>query len=468
MAKEQDVTRRDFMRGAAQAGAAAAGVSAAVSSVAQSGVYKRLMPQTVLGANEKIRTGHIGVGGMGKRNLQFVCERDDIDPIAVCDLHPQFREQAADIAQYSNPEFERPRPTQHVYFEEVIENKDVDAVVIVTPDHWHAIPAIMAAYAGKDIWCEKPLSTTIPEGRAIVNAIEDTGVVFQGGTFQRSGEHFQEIVQMIQDGYIGDIARVETWIHDAEPIAGIGDPPNEDPPEWLDWERYLGWTPIVPYNENRYIYKFRWFLNYSGGKMTDWGAHLIDIVIWAMGEDKAPKSITATGGKFVLQDNRTTPDTLDVLYEFDDYVLSFENRVWCPAPSGSRYGMRFYGTLGSMYVDRMGYEVTPFDANGGCEPKKVEGLPEGPMNRAHWQNFVDCVRSRERCICDAPIIHNTTTVCHAGTAAYIGGGKFGWDHEKEVFTSGEAEALKKANAFVNRPYENGWSLEKPWHSDLKA
>jgi len=466
MSNENNVSRRDFIRKAATAAAIGGSAAATTKTAHASEVYKRILPQTVMGANEKIRTGHIGVGGMGKRNMQFVLERDDMQPIMVCDLVDLHLEQSADMTQYSRHNYARPTETKH--FEEVIANPDVDAVVITTPDHWHAIPAIMAAYAGKDVWCEKPLGTTIPEGRAIVKAVEETGVVFQGGNFQRSGEHFQKVVEIVKSGHIGEIARVETWIHDQDPIAGMGEKPGTEPPEGVDWERYLGWTPHVPFNENRFLYHFRWFLDYSGGKMTDWGAHLIDIVMWAMGEWDHPNTVTASGGNYIIQDNRTTPDTLDVLYEFDDYVLSFENRVWCPVPAGNRYGIRFYGTLGILYVDRMGYEVIPHRANGGCEPLKLDGQQEGPMNIAHWQNFADCVRSRERCICDAPIIHASTNICHAGTAAWVGGGKFAWDGEKEQFSHGESEALKKANAFINRPYENGWSLEAPYHPDLRG
>jgi predicted dehydrogenase len=462
--KKSDLTRRKFMQGTAAVAAGAALSGAARSANASS--YKRILPQTVMGANEKIRTGHIGVGGMGERNLQFCLQRKDIQPIAVCDLREERRGLAADMTQYSGHEYAR--PSEHTYFEEVIANKDVDAVVIVTPDHWHAVPTIMASQAGKDIWTEKPLATTVGEGRAVVDEIERSGVVFQGGNFQRSGVHFQEVVQMIREGYIGKVSRVETWIHDQSKLEGIGAPPDSDVPEGVDWDRYLGWTPKVPFNKNRFVYDFRWFLNYSGGKMTDWGAHLIDIVLWAMGEDKAPRTVTAQGGKFVLTDNRTTPDTLDVLYEFDDYILSFSNRVWAPVTAGNRYGIWFHGTLGSMRVDRTGYEVFPFKANGDIEKKMVTGVKEGDMNNAHWQNFVDCVRSRERCICDAPIIHNTSTVCHIGTAAYVAGGKLAWDNDKELFVGGDKKAVKAGNKFAHRRYENGWSLKAPFHKDLRA
>ena len=455
--QQQDVTRRDFIRDAAKVAAGVA-VSSAAAKTAKASTYKSILPQTVFGANERLLTGHIGVGGMGKRNLQFCMMRDDIRPIAVCDLWEPHRNQAVEIV--SN---EYDAPTTHVYFEELIENKDIDAVVVVTPDHWHTIPSMMACDAGKDVWCEKPLTTSIAEGQPLIDAVRRNNRILQCGNFQRSGAHFQEAVEMVRSGYIGKVARVETWIHDGKKLDEIGNPPDGDPPEGLDWDRYLGWTQKVPFNQNRFIYNFRWFLNYSGGKMTDWGAHLIDIVLWAMGEEKKPKRIAATGGKFVMTDNRTTPDTLDVLYEFDDYVLSFSNRVWNGFVERNRYGIMFYGTLGTLYLDRTGYEVFPFRANGGCEPKKIEGVREGDMNTAHWQNFVECVKSRKDPISFVESAFNTAKICHMGTTAWRVGSELEWDAEKERFTGKNKKAVKKANDWAFREYQNGWSLKSPYN-----
>jgi predicted dehydrogenase len=458
MAKKEDVTRRRFMRDAAAVTAGAALASKA--RTARADVYKSILPQTVIGANEKILTGHIGLGGMGKRNLEFVVRRDDMQPIAVCDLLPLHREHGVDITSAKHP-----APSSHVYHEEVIANKDVDAVVIVTPDHWHAIMTMMACDAGKDVWCEKPLTTSIAEGQPIIDAVRRNNTVLQCGNFQRSGAHFQEVVEMISGGHIGQVARVETWIHDGMKIDGIGSPPDGDPPEGVDWDRYLGWTEKVPFNKNRYLYNFRWFLEYSGGKMTDWGAHLIDIVLWAMGEDKSVRSVSASGGNYVLQDNRTTPDTLEVLYEFDDYILSFSNRVYNGFVERNRYGIMFYGTLGTMYVDRKGYKIMSQRANGGCEEKEITGVVEGNMNKAHWQNFVDCVRSRKDPISSVESAFNTALVCHMGTTAYVAEGKLEWDEKKQRFAGRDRKAAKAANKWAFRDYENGWMLKAPYYKN---
>ncbi len=461
-------SRRKFIKTAA-----AAGATVAAAQSASAGVYKSILPSTILGANEKIRTGHIGVGGMGSADLVFVMKRNDMEPIALCDLYQKNLDKAHTLAK-RKPGLD---PTKHHDFREIIENKDVDAVVIATPDHWHCLCTLHAADAGKAIYCEKPAATTIEEGAAMVKAVRSNNVVFQAGNMQRSGQHFQEAVQMIRSGYIGKVHRVETWIHDNEPIAGIGMGENDQAKyeeRGLDWDFHQGWTKHVPFNTNRWIYNFRWFLDYSGGKITDWGAHLLDIALWAMEDEDVkpnlqPKSVVANGGKWVLEDNRTTPDTMDVLFEFDDFTMSFENRVWnghVPADADS-HGIMFHGTLGSLQVSRGGYQVWATDNNADkgkktLEEKKV--APYGPLNEPHWENFANCVRSGENPISTVEVIHNTTRLCHLGTCSYVAGGaKLGWDADKQKFTGADRKAVKKANKHAYRKYNNGWSLKAPYY-----
>ena len=478
MSKKQDVTRRDFIRGAAKAAAGVtAGTAAVQTAQASPEVFKRILPQTIMGANEKIRTGHIGVGGMGTRNLQIVMNRDaqDIQPIMVCDLFPNYAKRAAQLVAkgVGKGAFDPPAITDK--FEEVIANKDVDAVVVVTPDHWHTLPTLMAIDAGKDVYCEKPLCATIEEAVVVRDKVKGSKQVYQSGTIQRSGRYFQEAVDMIKSGYIGKVGRVECWNHDESTIEGIGNP-TDPKPDWLDWDRYIGWTPKVEYNKNRYIYNFRWFTDYSGGKITDWGTHLLDIAIWAMGQDKQPKNITASSGNLILTDNRTTPDTLDVFWEFDDYILSFSNRAWSPdwwydqvgekkVPSPG-HGIFFHDTLGTMRVDRLGYVIYPFGANsaiGKAEPKSVRDEVEGNMNVAHWQNFADCVRSRKDPICNIDVAFQTALICLTGKCTYLANAKLQWDANANKFTGKDADAVKAANEWAYRPYQNGWSLKAPYY-----
>lgn len=462
MGEKEQVSRREFMRGAATAAAGAAVGAAAVSRVARADVYKSILPQTIIGANEIIRTGHIGVGGMGFRNLsEFVLRRDDMQPIAICDLYPVHLDRAVNEVK---KKFDKTPPSAHHDFREIIANKDVDAVIVCTPDHWHAIPSIMACDAKKDVYCEKPLSTTVAEGRHMVDAARRNNTVFQTGTMQRSGAHFQEAVQLVQSGYLGKIGHVDTWIHDQEAVTGIGQGDTKIQ-EGCDWDFHQGWTKRVPFNSNRWIYNWRWFLDYSGGKVTDWGAHLMDIALWGIGQDKKPKAVCAIGGKYILTDNRTTPDTLNVTWEFDDCTVSFENRVYNGVPR-TGHGIMFYGADASMLVTRKGYWVYPMDTKKdpvtGRTQKDYKPVvekkfelpgPEGEMNQPHWQNFADCIRSRKRPICDPEVLHHTTTVCHLATASYKTGQKLLWDHEKEKFTNS-----KEANKWIYRPYNNGWKL----------
>lgn len=449
---KKNVSRRDFMKKTIGVTATATAVSQ--TAKASPGIVKNILPASVLGANEKIITGHIGIGGMGTRDLQLALATKQIQPIMTCDLIMSYAEKGAYITQDMG-QGKYPLPKTTTNFQEVIDNKDIDAVVIVTPDHWHTIPTIMACEAGKDVWTEKPLTTTIAEGPHIVKAVRDNNTVFQCGNFQRSGEHFQQVVQMVQEGYIGKVARCETWYHDKVLRPMTPSKPSSGPPFW---DHYLGWTPTVPYDKNRFLYNFRWFLNYSGGKMTDWGAHLIDIVLWAMGEDNAPREVTALSGNFIVNDGRTTPDTLDALYKFDDYILSFSNRVFNGVVEPNQHGIRFHGDKGSIYCDRKGFKVT--QSNSDIEEIEVKDVKEGTMNSAHWQNWIDCIKSRKDPICFVESAFNTAKVCHMGTSAYVAGGRLGWDDENLKFTGTDTPAVKKANEFAHRPYQNGYSLEK--------
>jgi predicted dehydrogenase len=453
---KNEVTRRAFIRTAA-AGAATVGAAKATADV-----YKSILPAAVLGANEKIRTGHIGTGGMGRANLGYVLQRDDMQPVAVCDIWPKNLERGAGMVKQK---FSDAEPQKYTDFRKLLENKDVDAVVIATPDHWHCLCTLYAAEAKKAIYCEKPLCTMIEEGKAMVEAVRRNKVVFQGGTMQRSGTHFQEAVELVRSGYIGQVAHVETFNHEDKKIEGIGKG-ETDISKFPDvnedvWNFYQGWVEHQPFNINRWIYNFRWFLDYSGGKITDWGAHLIDIGVWAMGEEKQPKAVCATGGKYVLTDDRTTPDTLDVVWQFDDFIITFTNRVYnqfLPSKDFSDHGILFHGTLGTLRVDRGGYQVYPVPNNGGCAEKKSG---PSPLNEPHWQNFADCVRSGKDPIVTVETLHNTTRLCHMGTCSYVADAKLHWDAKEEKFV-GDCEATKKGNEWAARKYNNGWSLKSPF------
>ncbi len=485
------LSRRDFI-------AAAAGVTmvAGAAKRADASVYKSILPATVLGANEIIRTGHIGLGGMGTADLKFAVMNGSFQPIMLCDLRiphvekrvkPMFQEKTANAVVVDD-------------FRKVIDNKDVDAVVIATPDHWHCLPTLYAAEAKKAIYCEKPLSTTIGEAHAMLKAVKDAGVVFQGGNMQRSGQHFRKAVELIQGGHIGKVARVETFSLDNSPITGIGMGETDAAKyaeKGLNWDMHQGWVEHKPFNVNRWVYNFRWYLDYSGGKITDWGAHLMDIAMMAMGDTLQPKSVSTVGGKYLMQDSRTTPDTLEVLYRFDDFILSFTNRVWNPLTFDGKqpdHGIVFYGERGILRVDRNGLDVYASPQNQSADKKtateRIE--PETPdqeaaLNVPHWKNFVDAIKTGAKLDSPIDVLFNTTRICHIGSCAYVAGAHFNsgakfdgtsmpdeapaygqatldWDAETQKFAGGNAEAVKIANNWAYREYQNGWSLKAPHHA----
>lgn len=458
--KRANVSRRQFIRGGAASIAAGAGAKTAKATGAQSSVYKSILPHTVIGANETIRTGHIGTGIMGKGNLRYVMERDDMLPIAICDIYEKNKMQAAAMARAKNAD-----ATDHHHYEEVIDNPDVDAVVISTTDHWHALPAIQACGAGKAVYCEKPMTTTIEEARHVLAAAKRNNTIFQGGTLQRSGNTLQEAVQMLREGHIGQVFRVETYYHDAFLPPGIGNPEDSEPPAGCDWDLHQGWVERVPFNENRWLYSFRFFFDYAGFRLTDWGVHLVDIAMWALGEENKPKTVTASGGKYTVTDNRTTPDTFDALWEFDKYTISFGYRA-CnayPEADGNSHGMVFHGWGGTMRVSRAGYEVFPQERKkktGEVVPlcKAAEAKQTEDLYRAHWANFAESVRAGEQPISNAEALYNSTVTCHMAACAYKAGAKLHWDPEEARFTCGDPEAEKKANEWAYRPYQNGYKL----------
>lgn len=470
MAGKKGVSRRAFMRDAAKTAAGITAGAAAVKS-ARADVYKSILPSSVLGANDVIHTGHIGLGVMGRGNLLNNMKRPDVMPIAVCDLHPRMLAEKHAMAQSKNPD-----ATAHEDYMEVIENKDVDAIICSTTDHWHAMVTIAACDAGKAVYCEKPLSTTVKEGQAMLAAAKRNNTVVQCGTIQRSGQQFQEAVDMVKNGALGQVGHVHTFALNMLAPSGIGNPPDiTDPEKWKKfgpWLKYQGWVEHKPFNVNRWLNHFRWFYDYAGGKLTDWGVHLVDIAMWAMGEDKLPKTVSASGGKFIMTDNRTTPDTLNVNWEFDNYLMTYTNRVWTSyadhAMDPDDHGIIFYGTKGTLKLSRKGYKLIPtdnqeFDAEArkwkkfeSAEAKEVMGDPM--LYEKHLEDFVNCIRSGEKPISHIESCHRSSAVCHIGNAAYLAGAKLTWDGAKEQFVGGPEDAVKQANEWIARPYLNGYTL----------
>ncbi|MCA9414005.1 MAG: Gfo/Idh/MocA family oxidoreductase [Candidatus Omnitrophica bacterium] len=374
---------------------------------------------------------------------------EDVDLVAVCDVWDPNLQSAIAL---SNGRAEGYRD-----FREVLAREDVDAVLIATPDHWHSIPTIHALEAGKDVYVEKPLSLTIAEGRRMVEASQKTDRIVQVGLQQRSGTHFQSAIERIRRGDIGQITKVETWYNENHSPNGIGITTDSEPPQGLDWNAWLGPAPNRPYNHNRRVH-FRWFWDHSGGKVTDWGTHLMDIVQAAMGVEY-PNAVMATGSKYLLKDNRETPDTIHVLWEYPEFLASFSNRVCNRYEGGDGYyGISFFGTEGTLFLNREGWKITPeryadFPGQEGYDKLRMESSESvgSPQHEPHCREFIDCVKSRQQPIGDIKSAHRSTSACVIANIAYRTKRRLEWNGQAERFVGDDL-----ANEFLDYEYRGGW------------
>ena len=394
-----------------------------------------IIPARAFGANERILTGHIGVGGQGKGNLKAFLG----NAVAVCDVDQSHAAEAAKLVEDKGNKCE-------IFgdFRKLLERKDIDAVVISTPDHWHAPITIAACQAGKDVYCEKPLTLTIAEGRNMVSAARAEKRVVQTGSQQRSDAKFRTACELVRNGRIGKITQVLVGIpkpnHPGKPIA------DGSPPTGLDYNLWLGPAPERPYNKNRVHYNFRFFWDYSGGQMTNFGAHHIDIAQWGLGMDDSGPISTAGEATFHPEKWHEVTETCAITH-------TYANGVRVMVSQGNKEindGTTFIGEGGEIYVMR-----------GKLTASKPELLSEPLASTAtklyhsdnHHKNFLDCIRSRELPICDVEIGHRSATVCHLGNLAVRLGRKINWDPVKEQIVGDAA-----ASEMLSRPPRDPWKV----------
>jgi predicted dehydrogenase len=394
----------------------------------------------IRGANNRVRIALIGCGGRGRYVARGMKEAPDTEFVAVCDVYKPSAEAAREWAGHA--------ATVYTDFRQALDRSDIDAVLIATPDHWHACAAVLACQAGKDVYVEKPIAYSVAEGRAIVNAARKHKRIAFSGTQQRSAPHFPEVAELIQGGKLGTVHFVRVWNYSNMLPNGIGHAPDSDPPEGLDWDMYLGPAPKRPFNPKRFRSTFRWFRDYAGGTITDFGTHRFDTVHQIMGADR-PVSVSASGGRYALRDAGEMPDVLQVTYQYPTFVLSYEAcnisaHGLGGRTAGMRYynakgaedrpnGMAFYGTNGTVFADRVGYEIYP--DNDKLERRHMNTVDATPV---HARRFIEAVRSRSALNADIEVGHRATTVAHLGNIAYLTGEKLKWDSEKEVFTNSDA------------------------------
>jgi predicted dehydrogenase len=441
-------TRRDFL-----------GTTAAATAASWLGAQTYAQDSSAKpGPNETINIGLIGCGGEGRAvaAAHALCQGARI--VAVCDLHAGHRASARE--QFGGDKV----LTCHDY-RKLLDNKDIDAVIVGTNGHWHVLPTIHACQGGKDVYVEKPLGTSIGEGRAAVRAARKYNRVVQIGTQQRSWPHYAQAVEAIQAGKLGEISEVKVWDFDYM-YPGFGHPPDGEPPQELDWDFWLGPAPKVPYNPNRYAHHY-WFFDYAGAWQVDWAVHHYDIVLWALGHP-APLAATAMGGfKCFEPTNCQWPDTFSGVVEFapgpvakKGFFLQYSFRGGCRKEQRS-HGKCFYGSEASMILDRSGYTIYA-EARGGRKlGEEIEsGRNEFTGNvhieslKAHAEVFLDCIRTRKKSPADVEIGHGSTNPGHLMNIAWKTGRQIRWDNQREQVIDDP-----EANALVTKPYREPWKLE---------
>ncbi|HNY77060.1 MAG: Gfo/Idh/MocA family oxidoreductase [Sedimentisphaerales bacterium] len=409
--------------------------------------FPYIVPSSVFGAaapSGKITMGCIGVGSQGSGNMNgFLDKKDDARILAVCDVDKGHRDAAKRRVdeKYGNSDC----ATYHD-FRELIARDDIDALSLALPDHWHSIPVIMAARAGKDMYGEKPLARTIHEGKMMVEAVHRYDRIWQTGSWQRSQENFHHACELVRNGRIGKVTRVEVGL----PSGGAtGNPPVSPVPEGLDWDFWLGpapWRPFTKYGGNAPHWDWRWIMDYSGGQLTDWAGHHIDIAHWGLGlEDTGPVEIEGEGvfPKDGIYDVPTE-------YKFTcKYANGVEMIVASDRLVPKGMGAVWYGDKGWIHVDR-GRQAT--------NPPELwnEKIGPGEMrlyeSRDHQQNFLDCVKTRKKTITPIEVAYRSISVGHLGEIAMLLGRKIHWDPDKQVFVNDDA-----ANRMLSRP------MRAPWH-----
>jgi predicted dehydrogenase len=427
-------------------------------------------------ANEKVNIGFIGYGLIGKRHVLDFRDQPDVNIVAVAECHEGRLNEAKSLIGGKVQGYRD--------FRKLLDDKSIDAVVVSTPDHWHALMTMLACAAGKDVYVEKPLTLFPREGQWMMKVAERHKRVVQVGTQQRSGPHYQKAKDLIQSGHIGKIVSVRMQSF-RNIMPGFGTAPDGEPPPDFDWDMFLGPAPQRPYNPLRALYHFRWFWDYSGGQMTNLGQHSLDIIDWFLGP-LAAKSITSLGGRFALTGDGETPDTQDALFQFPDFTAIWSLRETSAGEPSNSSSFIFYGTQGSLAISRTGFTVTsdrsirPEDAvpqftdggqpTGGIarsranEPAKLwtTNISDNSGNtlqqfQLHVRNFLDCIKSRQQPVSDLASGHRVSTLCHLGNLSLRLGRSLSWDAENDSIR-GDEEASK----LLERSYRT------PWHAALKA
>ncbi|MGN6352446.1 MAG: Gfo/Idh/MocA family protein [Parafilimonas sp.] len=403
-------------------------------------------------AADKIRVGAIGINGMGWADLTIMLKHPEAECIALCDVDKNVLDKRVAELKAKNINV-----TAYSDYRKLLENKDIDAVVIGTPDHWHCKIMIDACAAGKDVYCEKPVGNSIVECARMVDAQKKYNRIVQVGQWQRSNKHYADAMDFVHSGKLGNVRLVKAWAYQGW-MKSIPVQPDSPAPAGVDYNMWLGPAEKRPFNPNRFHFNFRWYWDYAGGLMTDWGVHMIDYALLGS-KATVPKSIMASGGKFAYPDDaEQTPDTLITVYDFGDFNMLWEHATGInDGPYQRDHGVAFIGNNGTLVVDRGGWEVIPEVINGSNKMEAVARQPKVDDGLLlHTKNFLDVIKSRktEDLHCPVQAAAHVATVCQMGNIAFRVGKKIYWDDAKKSFTDNEANDLLAAK------YHNGYELPK--------
>jgi predicted dehydrogenase len=412
--------------------------------------------QSSAAKNDTVVLGFMGVRGRGRDRLKYFSKRSDIEIAYLADVDARLLpDRASKVAAMRG---KTPKTVQD--FRRVLDDKSVDALVIATPDHWHALGTIWACQAGKDVYVEKPTSHSIWESGKMVEAARKYNRVVQVGAQCRSAPYMAAALEYLQSGKLGEIHFVKVF--NSKPRQSIGNLPDKPIPAGVDYDMWLGPAPMRPFNENRFHYAWHWFWDYSGGDIINDGVHQLDLARWCIGR-ALPNSVSATGGNHFFKDAQETPDTQVVCWDYDGLTMAFEQTLWTPYQQKTPVNLRdrdvlpnwpfsgtrveIYGSKQWMMLGRHGDGWEVFDG----EYKSVARHYGRQSNDEHVANFVDSVRSRKRPNGDIEELHYSTSLCHYGNIAYRVGRKLKIDHETGGFLGDD-----EANRLVKRTYRKPW------------
>ncbi len=433
---------------------------------ASAGLLSAAAYKNALGANDRVRVGFIGNGLIGKRHLLDFIAQQDVEAAALSEVYePRLSEGLATVSEKSGKKAEGFKD-----FRRMLDRKDIDAVVVSTPDHWHALMTILACAAGKDVYVEKPMTLFAREGRRMIDAARHYKRVVQIGTQQRSGEQYKQCVDLIRNGHIGEVRNARIYSY-RNITPGFTQPVGTEALSEQDWQMWLGPSPNRHFDKNRCIYHFRWFWDYSGGQTTNLLSHNIDIVQWAM--NSMPRAVAAMGGRFSLKGFGETPDVFEAIFEYPGLIVNWSNSE---VNAGRRGSLEFCGTKGTIKLERSGFEVIPdlmlraddqipnfVDRRGPSssspEPRTTAIKKDGyeqvrDQFVPHVRNFIDCIKTRQQPVSDVEGGHRTSIACHLANIALKVKRTIRWNDSKEEIIND-----REASTLLVREYRSPWDRE---------